>query len=275
MWNKIKIILVSIIFFQFPKVCFSQINLEQQYNIYKKTFYVSDIGNNNYKYIISDSIGFSLYNLDHTPYLLNVVSPITLWSPPTFYQISYVSNSLFDCDSSNIEYVVTQWNHPANFYIYRTDNTLLFQKDSVTGYFSVAYADGSQYLQPIENTPSGTKLFLSDNKSGVIADNLYVYSLCGTLPASINKVLEDNNSILVYPNPTNGLINFKLRKSAQNEKYKLTIFNSFFQKIDEVLINGNDYSIDIKQKSYSAGLYLFDLKSADRIIQTGKFVITK
>ena len=253
---------------------FSQITLEHSFYIYHKAFYVSDIGNNDYKYIISDSIGFSLYNLDYSPYLLNIVSPIPVFQPPTYYQISYITKTLFDCDSTNVEYVITQWNNIANYYIYRTNGTLLFERDSVSGYFSSAFADGSQYLKPIENTPDGAKLFLFDNKS-TGQDSLYIYTLCGTLPTSISEIPLDNNFVLVFPNPAKGIVNFQIKQPNNHDKFILTIYNSSFQRVEESDFNVKEYQIDLTKHSLSAGTYLFDLRTENRVYQTGKFIITK
>ncbi len=273
--NKMKIILFLFFALTYSIQVTSQVTLDHVYNIYKKDFYVSDIGNNDYKFIISDSTGFSLYNLDYSPYLLNVISPIPLWQAPTGYMVSYISKNLFDCDSSNIEFAITQWNNPANFYIFRTDGTLLFEKDSVTGYFSNGFADGSQYLKPIENTPGGTKLFLSDNRRNVIADSLYVYSLCGILPIYMSEIPIDNNNVQLFPNPSEGLINFQINLKNNEKQLKLTIYTSNFKKIDESIIIGNNYQLNLKEKFLSSGTYLFVISTDEKIFQTGKFIITK
>jgi hypothetical protein len=252
----------------------SQIILENQYYIFKKNLYLWDIGNSDLKYVLFDSTGFSLYNLDHSPYLLNVVPPIPLWQSPSFYEVAYITKSLFDCDSSSIEYVVTRGNYLSNFYIFRTDGTMLFEKDSVTGPYNIGGFDGSLIQQPIVNTPSGTKLFLQDNR-GQIPDSMYIYSLCGTLPAMIRDPTLSFNYVEVYPSPTVGLVNFKIIQPSNQQIFTLTIFNSSFQKVDEAIISGTHYQIDLRHKYLSAGTYFFDLRSNFKIYQTGKFIIVK
>ena len=255
-------------------LCMSQILLEHQYYIYHKAFYISEIGENNYKYVVNDSIGFSLYNLDHSPYLLNFVSPIPLGVPPSYYQVAYISTSLFDCDSNNIEYVITRPDHFSNFYIYRTDGTMLFQKDSVTGYFSIGYADGSVYQKPIVNTPNGTKLFLSDNKySG--QDSLYVYSLCGNVPVSIKEMSTQEKVVSVYPNPSSDKINFDFNLPIKSGNLKLIIYNSLFKRVKEVNLDENCIHFYLNNNEFIGGSYFFELRSKDKVYETGKFVISK
>ena len=246
---------------------------EHSYNIYHADFYVTDLGNNDYKYVVIDSSGFRLFNLNHTLYL-TVVPPIPIWQPSSGYNVSYISKTLFDCDSSNIEYVITA-NSGCNYYIYRTDGTLIFERDSVTGGYCYGCFDGSIVIQPIANTPAGAKLFLHDARAVSNTDSQYVYALCGTLPETIGNEVNNNKYVQIFPNPTNGEINFKINLPNNWEKFKLTIYDGAFQQIDEADINGGSYQLDTKQKHLSTGTYLFDLRTEKKIIQTGKFIITE
>ncbi|MCX6258440.1 MAG: hypothetical protein NTW49_11180 [Bacteroidia bacterium] len=207
---KIKLLMLAIIeiFIAEFSDTFGQVTLEHSYYIYHKDFFVINLGNNDYKFELIDSSGFSLYNLDHTPYLLHVVPPIPLWRPPSYYGVSYITKTLFDCDSTNIEYVLMNGFWAGNFYIYRTDGTLLFEKDSVTG--TIANFNGSIYQNPIVNTPGGAKLLLQFNRKHMInsADSEYVYSLCGTLPTDTNEISVPHNYVQVFPDPANRMINF-------------------------------------------------------------------
>ncbi|MEI6853415.1 MAG: T9SS type A sorting domain-containing protein [Bacteroidota bacterium] len=270
------ILIIAGIMMLFNASVMSQITFEHSYNVYKKDLYVKDIGNNNYKYVIFDSSGFSLYNLDYSAYLLNVVPPIPVWQPPVYYEISYISNTLFDCDSNNIEYVISRGGYPSNFYIYRSDGTLLFEKDSAVGCYNIGAFGGSEIIQPIVNTPAGTKLFLIDNKVQYLTTNTeYIYSLCGSLPESISEIPHDNIYVKVYPNPTDGIINFQIDQPNNYDKFRLTIYNTSFKKVLETVIDEKDFQLNINQKQLPSGVYLFDLRTDKKVYQTGKFIITK
>ncbi len=272
----IKILTICVLLFGAFNSINAQVTLEHVYDFHNKQFWVTDIGNNDYKYVIVDTTGFSLYNLDHSPFLVNFVPPIPVYQAPNYYQISYITKSLFDCDSTNIEYVISATNHIGNFYIYRTDGTLIFERDTVKGPYCFGCGAGSIWSQPIFNTPNGAKLTLFNYNLITGEDSsLYVYSLCGTLPASMSEISIGNNYVEVFPNPTNGIINFQISQPNNQEKFKLTIYNSSFQKIDESNINEKKYQLDLKQKSLSAGTYLFDLRTDNKVYQTGKFIITK
>jgi len=253
-------------------ICFKisgQISLEHAYGTYQSAFWLTDIGNDDYKYVIMDSSGFSLYNLDHSPYLLHVVPPIPLWHDPNYYFVSYITNSLFDCESSTLEYVISSNSSANGFYVYRTDGTLLFSRSDATGPYCYGCNGGAVVIRPIENTPSGTKLFLFDG------DSTWVYSLCASLPLIVDDHVMKASYVKVFPNPTSGIINFEVNPPNNQEKFKLTVYNSLFEVIEETDVIEKNYLLDLKSRSFSSGAYLFDLRTDKKVFQTGKFLFTK
>ncbi len=266
--------LTTLLLFFLTTICFKingQIALEHAYNTQNLYFWLTDIGSNNYKYVITDPLGFSLYNLDHSPYLLNFQPSIPLGQSPDYYQLAYITNSLFDCDSLSLEYVILSSSPTptSSFFIYRTDGALLFSKIGVGGPYCYGCNSGSVVIRPIENTPSGTKLFLRSS------DSTWVYSLCGPLPLIIDEHVMKENYVKVFPNPTVGIINFEINSPNNQEKFKLTIYNSSFETIVETNVNGKNYLLDLSSHSLSSGTYLFDLRTDNKVYQTGKFILTK
>ena len=251
-----------------------QITFEHTYDYYRKFFFVTDIGNNDYKYVIQDSLGFSLYNLDHSLYL-NVISAIPIQQAPSYYEIAYITKSLFDCDSSNIEYVITAPTHQGNFYVFRTDGTLLFEKDTVRGPYCFGCASGSIWQQPIFNTPDGAKLLLFsiDSQNGD-QDSISVYSLCGTAPTFVRDISSNENFVKVFPNPTNGMLNFEIMPPNNQDKFQLAIYDSDLKLIDKGDINGRSFQFDLSKRSLSSGMYFFDLRTEKKVFQTGKFIFS-
>jgi hypothetical protein len=248
-----------------------QVTLEHVYGTYHKSFFLTDLGNNNYKYVIftENSSIVNLYNLDHSLYL-TFSTPVPLWAPPNYPEVMYITSSLFDCDSTKIEYVLTSGAYPAGgFHIYRTDGTLLFSKDSVTGPYCFGCMDGSVNIRPINNTPEGTKLTLFNS------DSTWVYSLCGSLPLIIDEHSMTASYVKVFPNPTSGIINFEINPPNNRENFKLTIYNASLQVIEESNISGKDYQLDLSNRSLSSGTYFFDLRTGTKIVQTGKFILAQ
>ena len=249
----------------------AQITFEHSYSMPQgKYFYYTDLGNNNYKYFYIDSYAnkFSLYNLDHSPYMLNITPGVPLDSG--VYQIAYITSTLFDCDSTTIEYVESTLWGTGPFYVFRTDGTQLFRKDSVTGPYNFGAYIGSIITQPIYNTPTGAKLILMN----VNANKWFVYSLCGTLPETISEIQQGNRYVKLYPNPSSGKITFQIDAPSNMEDYQLYIYDATLQKVKSENCTGRK-SMTIDNSELSSGNYFYSLQTKNKIVQTGKFIITK
>ena len=71
-----------------------------------KTSALIDLGDSVYNYLLMDSktSRYTLYNLNHS---LNISDTFPVRYGPTAYtQYGYFSRSLFDCDTSNIEFLL-------------------------------------------------------------------------------------------------------------------------------------------------------------------------
>src|SRR3954467_12825003 len=84
------------------------------------------ISENETKYYIADTASntFNLYNMDFTPFMLNIPVPEPFinmtGSTPALFQAIYISRTLFDCDSTNIEFAYEAATDPfQTFYIMR------------------------------------------------------------------------------------------------------------------------------------------------------------
>ena len=223
MKQKIKMLLLITIVIISAKfnTTISQVTLEHTY-LTRATgqgqeFWLTNLGNNNYKYVIYDydSSKFSLYNLNHTPFMLNIQIPFPVvdTATNTYYRLGYITTNLFDCDSTTIKYAmmldyVRPTKHP-NFAIYKTDGTLIFSKDTVATVFCVGCGSGSYEMHPIMNTSAGAKLYLFNNNINGYTQT-FVYDLCGSLPENIEEIDQSNFLVSVYPNPTSHNINFEI-----------------------------------------------------------------
>jgi hypothetical protein len=158
-------------------------------------FYTTELSSTETKYVFLDDATntFSLYNMDFSPFILNISLPEPVATATSGYQPIYITRALFDCDTSNIEYA---YQSPTictrTFYVMRIDGTVLFQLDSANGPFCLGTCLGmSDYTRPIRNTSAGTKLFLQHCSE--INGGYYIYSLCGTLPL---ETFEFSNSTM-------------------------------------------------------------------------------
>src|SRR5689334_22636667 len=117
-----KIFLLALFFLIIIKAN-AQFTYEQTYNwqLGQESLFLTDIGNFNYKYVVYDywHDKFSLYNIDHSPFMLNIILPVSTDSGQA-YQIGYITNSLFDCDSNTVEYAIFSGpiRDSLNFFVY-------------------------------------------------------------------------------------------------------------------------------------------------------------
>jgi len=244
-------------------------------------FFLTNLGNDNYKYVIYNYRYnyFSMYDLNHTPFMLNIPTNVVNDSANfIYYRLGYITTTLFDCDSTNIEYAMmtdlpNPNAHPC-FAVYRTDGTLLFSKDTVGTFFCVGCGSGSWEMHPIMNTPSGAKLLLFNNPTSTLQQAL-IYSVCGTLPETITEINQSDAYVRVFPNPSSNQITLQIIPPSHIEKFELTIFNSAFQVIKTIEITGGETSLTLDNASLSSGTYLFSLQNKNKIFQTGKFVLSK
>jgi hypothetical protein len=272
-----KLLLITIVIFLFCIVNIkAQITLEHSYYIQKTEFWVTDIGNNDYKYVFEDSSGFSVYNLDHSIYLSKVVPPQPLFQLPHVYEISYLTKSLFDCDSTNVEYALSSTNYEGNYYVYRTDGTLIFEKDSVTGPYCAGCNDGSTNTQPIYNTPNGAKLMLFNHLPTGEQDSLHIYSLCGKLPENyVFNFSQHQQFVKIFPNPASSSLTFEISLPDNINKYELVIFDNSAKELRREKIGFGNVKFIIDVSNFSSGVFYYSLASKNKVIQTGKFILTK
>jgi hypothetical protein len=231
------------------------------------------------KYYMADTVTntFSLYNMDFTPFMLNVIvpEPFNNYSPwISVYRAVYITRSLFDCDTSNIEYAYeAATNGNLRFYIMRTDGTQLFSLDSANGPY--CFGDclgGADWVKPIVQTSAGAKLFLQRPGPG----NINIYSLCGNLPTQIFDFTNSNQQFVkIFPNPSSNSLSFEIHPpSNMGEEFELVIVDNKGSQVKRQKIKNNlNFTIDVGD--FNNGTYIYSLCTKEKAFQNGKFVIAK
>ncbi|GIV35574.1 MAG: hypothetical protein KatS3mg031_3109 [Chitinophagales bacterium] len=240
-------------------------------------FYCIDIGENESKYIHFNVLAnsFSLYNLDMRPFLMNVALP-NGDSLKNGFVVMYVTRTLFDCDSTNIEYAYSKpvGSNVFPFRIIRTDGTVLLQIDSARGPYHFGGASGgSLIIRPIKKTSEGTKLFLDKlNPSG---RGVQVYSLCGELPTDYIELTQENSYVKLFPNPADMKINFEVVAPNNFDEFKLVIYESNGTELKRNYISSMNKNFILDVSNFNSGAYFYSLISREKVYQRGKFIITK
>lgn len=225
----------------------------------------------------------NVYNSDNTSFYLQAQLIINTFlgnnSGPVFNEVAAI------CNQANV----------INYY-----NPLAVDSDGDSLYYELItpMANGthlSGYVLPAASTS-----FTIDSASGIVTWNTplwicdYVfairiyewrniagiyYYIGNTMQEVHSSVtpfvgIEENNtgtSISVFPNPSNGIINFAIENASQDQNYQLAISNSLGQTIKTIAINGN--SAIINENELSAGIYFYSLSHKNTVLNKGKFVI--
>lgn len=254
---------------------------------YGYLFYPAKIGNNETKYVFLDTVAnvFSLYNIDFSPFLLNISVPHPLHSfagpYEYFYHIMYISRTLFDCDSTNIEYLFSSQDDPFHpLWVMRTDGTVLFLADSSRAPYCLGCPGGTSLLRPILETELGTKLvIMKDYQTTTGARNISFYSLCGSLPNGIQEFdftgQGQQNFVKVFPNPNAGELSFDVSVPDNLNNYELRIVDNNLRELRSQKIKNNQSIYHLNVNDFATGTYYYSLSSNKTILQSGKFILNK
>lgn len=263
----------------------AQITLEATYPnsaiVSGTKFSVILLDSSEYKYLAIDynSSSFTLYNMDHSVYL-NVTIPIAYYN--SNYSIEYISRTLFDCDNTNIEYLLGHRCSPSPCLggyvkIFRTDGTHIFYSDSAQATFSLA---GSSTAQPIVNTPLGTKLVLNRYET----DDIMIFSLCGhyypyyssNIINPINTDVPNSSSLILnnaYPNPAKDYINIEYILPKGYKNGTLLVFDITGNKVKEFKIDNSFNDLIINTNDFDKGTYIYKVKTGNVISKGKKFIV--
>jgi hypothetical protein len=247
---------------------------------YSYDFKTVQISSTETKYFRVDTVAntFNLYNMDWSPFISNVLVPEPFYNASHAYQAIYITRTLFDCDSSNIEYLYTAPSGGAgrNMYVMRTDGTELFYLDSAySPYCFGGCLGGSDAVSPIKNTSSGAKLFVYRTHQPWTGD-LHIYDLCGSLPADIFDFSGVETSFInLFPNPTNNSITFEMNLPNNVTDFELSILDNAGTEIERKRIDAGSSRLTYDINVLSSGLYFYSLRTQEQLYQTGKFIVTK
>jgi Secretion system C-terminal sorting domain len=231
---------------------FSQISLDFQTTV--NLTYVK-LNNSETKYVnneqslINNNNQFSLYNLDGTLYR-------TIQMPPkqpdtsASVSVSLITTTLFDNDSSTIEYLVEYTSFFGAHHrvdVIREDGTILLDEWNAT----------TLYNPLVYSTEQGTKLLLYYWVSPYYQTK--VFNLPGKLPNMVKEEMGAiNNNLAIYPNPNNGSFFIKLR-SKEGDTNFIDLYTQQGTLIDTFKSTGN--LTHINKYGLSNGFYILNNRS--------------
>jgi len=281
-YSSSKLIVIASLNLLFQFKAMGQITLDAQIDssAYPALWRMVQISETETKYFFPDTVNntFNLLNMDFTPFITNIPIPDPwAWTTARHFEAYYITRDLFDCDTSNIEFVfAAPLSAVTPFRILRTDGTELFRLDSALAIFCGGDCGngGSELISPITNTSAGAKLVLAKVNSGHEVD--YIYSLCGTLPeVSINYNPIQPSFITLFPNPTSTILKFQVNLPDNINVYDLVIVDNTGKEVKRVQGNNLERIIYINVDDLNNGSYIYSLCTKNKNFSSGKFIISK
>ncbi|MBI3503151.1 MAG: T9SS type A sorting domain-containing protein [Bacteroidetes bacterium] len=252
----------------------AQVNFEHNYpnsTINYAEFGMTRLDSSTYMYYLInyDSTKFRLYNLNHSLYL-TVQIPVAYISYD--YNIQHITKSLFDCDTSNIEYLLA-YHSGTTYYvkIFRTDGTQLFFSDSAQVVNCFDCASVENYY--IVNTPLGAKMFLQYPNGSTS-----VFGLCGTLPVENHEYGTMENGFKIsnpYPNPTTNSTRINYQLPPNVNQGEIVFYNLQGREIKRFMVDRAFDHLLISAADIAAGTYIYQLQTNAQASASKKIVVIK
>lgn len=235
-----------------------------------------------FKYVALRNDSLYFYNLNYS--LFKSFQIPDSW---TRYQFSiyFISEGLFDNDSTHIEYLVQSYCCPDSVGIYKEDISTLFKADSMAITASVP-GMGMGYAQPVFTTDSGTFMILSSKKSNGNDKAYNFYKLGGSVPCMpscygngganfAQSVTEGGGSFAMYPNPATTYtdIYYTLPPDAKTGQIILTDLTG--KQIKSFMVDRSFTHLHLSTTDLAAGIYIYQLSANGNFISAKKLVVVK
>lgn len=266
--------LVIFIFILLSSRGYSQITLDYQSStplVYFKLnnsetkYYKDDINS------INSTNQLMLYNLNGSLY-----KTIQIPSIPNSYisKIDWITETLFDNNPSNIEFLAFYWSDSASWIqvqarVFREDGTILLDELNARSYF---YINLSYNTPLIYLTEEGPKLMLDYQYAKGNYYQTKVFNLPGEIPTGIQLNQQERDTRLsLYPNPNNGSFFVNFHSNSENT-HIIDLYSTNGKLIETYQSQSN--LMQINNFGLSEGIYLLNSRSKS-INSTTKMIIKK
>lgn len=209
---------------------------------------------------------FDLYNEDYTLYR-SVDIPYEYVGSGQ-YNMFHVSRSLFDCDTTNIEYLIS-WSGQTQSWtkVIREDETeLLSEGDVVYNAFNTTVPESNG----IVSGPNGSLLHLEGAFSGPPLSK--IFQICGQLPQNISRmdstmtglteVEQPLDQLKLYPNPSDSQITIDYNLNG-NESGVLEIYSMEGKLVEKKQLGSFFNKVMLDISGFSAGTYMVNILTED------------
>ncbi len=180
----------------------------------------------------------------------------------TCYHISFDSTSLTNQYYPNSDVLMAQYDANGNLdWSKSVGSTGNDQANSVS--YDI---HGNLYVVGFFDSPSIT--FGSNTLTNIALTDMFIAKLNSF--TGINEINPYNNGIVVYPNPSNSVINIHLSSNTINEK--LVIFDALGRDFYNETVSSLDNKIDVSK--WNNGVYYYQINNGKEVVH-GRFVLQK
>lgn len=216
-----------------------------------------------------------LYNPD-----LTLISNFTIPVPyvgSAQYHLFHVSRTLFDCDSTNIEYLISYNSFnisEAYVRIYREDGSILFDLPEHI-FINESFVSTIPTLGPsVINDADGVIFVFQNSGTTNFSGPTSIYRSCGSLPQSCGSCPDDfgvniqenpiqGHRVKLYPNPGNGQFAVEYDLSSEYNSATLSMFDMKGREVLQKRVGPSMSYILVNTNNLKAGRYEVVLRTED------------
>jgi hypothetical protein len=256
------ILLLALIAFFFTSN--AQISLE---NTYPASTGLTQLSVSGFRYYVMDVVNNQcrLYNMDHSAWkTINLDIPAGMY----LYDIRYVSETLFNTDNKvELAYIYYSYDTTLLYYTYYTK---VINEDGLM----LLSIPGCAYIEVKTPGANGTKMlaYVYDYSIIVWTLNTLVYSLPGTLPLNDIPVEGEANLNKPFPNPSSSAVTIPYQLPGGISTAEILLFSGSGQVIRRYKVDRTFNELLIQTAGLPRGVYMYQLKTDQRIIGSGKLV---
>ncbi len=234
-----------------------------------------------------EQLELNLYNLDGSLFNQIILPPEPFGTTNRY--VYGVSESLFDLDSTNIEYLIVYARtfDPtpgdtsgatitfAETHILSENGTLHFKEKGASLKQMIPGLSPNPYL-----TEDGFKIALSitDTLTGAF-EGVKVYSLPGSMPTALKTDEEAFDfGAQLYPNPSYGALNISWKNQGSERKQvsEVRVFSPEGRLLEQIEVAPSQQKIVRQTSLYPAGVYMYQLLNGEgEVLQSNKVMILR
>jgi hypothetical protein len=262
----------------------AQLEFVGTYNALARLIYLSD--NEPAIMIYNQNSGqIQLYNPD-----LTLISTFTIPVPyvgSAQYHLFHVSRTLFDCDTTNIEYLISYNSFnisEAYVRVYREDGSVIFNLPEHI-FVNESFVSANPTIGPsMINDGDGVIFVFQNSGTTNFGGPTSIYRSCGSIPQSCGSCPDGDmevgihqnpiqgHRVKLYPNPGNGQFALEYELSSDYNSATLSMFDMTGREVLQKRVGPSMSYILVNTNNLKAGRYEVVLRTEDGSFISASYV---